>query len=203
MAATHRINDPVGTRRKIVETAFECFSRNGYGETTTLDIKHVAGVTGGAFSHHFQTKKELCLAVIRGPLRAAIEITWINPVVGAPDTLVGIEDAFRAIIADLGSTISGCPLNNLVLELSAQDDDLRSEMAMIFDEWRQAIARKFSLDFARIGILDAQPDHLASLVIATYSGAMTMAKASQNPEPLRDCLQQLSSFLKLIYRPQG
>jgi AcrR family transcriptional regulator len=194
-----RTNDPAGTRRKIVDAAFAAFSTAGYNATGMADIRIAAEVSSGAFSHHFPTKKALVLAVIDDHVHEAIKVGWIEPIIGAETAFAGIEHAFDAIIGDLGASISGCPLNNLVLELSGQDDDIRAALAGIFADWRNAIADKFRSDFSVRQIADINPSELADFVVASYSGSMAMAKASQAVFPLCACRHQLSIFLEPIY----
>jgi hypothetical protein len=41
----------------------------------------------------------------------------------------------------------------------------------------------------------ARAHDLATLIVASYSGAMAMAKASQSAEPLRACAVQLETLM--------
>lgn len=191
-----RSNDPAGTRRKIVDAAFDAFTRNGYNATAMHDIRDAAGVSSGAFAHHFPSKKSLGLAVIDDRVRDAVVDAWIEPVVSAASTSSGVAHAFDAIIADLeGKTcISGCPLNNLALELSVQDVDLRQAVAGIFSDWAGAIRRKLSEELGETSSSD-NAQRLALFVVAAYSGAMAMAKASQDVMPLRQCRDQIVAML--------
>jgi TetR/AcrR family transcriptional repressor of nem operon len=46
-------------RDKIVAAAIDLFRRNGYVATTVDEICAAAGVTKGAFFHHFESKEDL------------------------------------------------------------------------------------------------------------------------------------------------
>ncbi len=202
MARTARINDPDGMRRKIVDVAYRAFTGRGYNATAMQDVRNAADVSGGAFSHHFPTKKALGLTVIRDRIAAAVYRAWIAPVVTASTAIAGIEDAFAGIIAELdqNSSVSGCPLNNLAVELSSQDAELRQEMDQIFQSWRKAIQDKFNADCASGMMRSTDNAQLAYLVVATYSGAMAMAKSSQSAEPLRACWHELRTHLRRAYK---
>jgi AcrR family transcriptional regulator len=52
------------TRNKILESAYQLFSRNGYDTTSVADICQSAGVSKGAFYHHFPTKQAIFLALL-------------------------------------------------------------------------------------------------------------------------------------------
>ena len=196
-----RTNDPLATRRRIVDAAFEAFVSSGYNATAMHDLRDQAGVSGGALAHHFPSKKSLGLAVIRDRVAPAIEETWIAPVGDAASTGDGILAALAATIAQLqGQTrIHGCPLNNLVLELSVQDADMRHELDRIFQTWRRGYSLKLTQDEAAGIVHGERPETLATFLVAAISGAIAMAKAMQNVEPLVQCRDEL----RLLFADRG
>jgi AcrR family transcriptional regulator len=186
-----RKNNPAGLRARVLETAFELFQAQGYNATSMQEITAAAGVTGGALHHHFATKKSLGLSVIREQVAAAVEETWLEPVRAAANAKVGILAVFDALAAELdrNGSVRGCPVNNLTLELAFADADFRSELRALFDNWRQAIAAKLEDGGAD------DPAALSTMVIASYSGAMAVAKVEQSGEPLRLCARELERLL--------
>ena len=192
-----RTNDPQGLKRRLVETAYAVFATQGYHATAMHDVKRLAGVSGGALAHHFPTKRELAVAVIKERVAEAVEAAWIEPVQSAATVAEGIRAAFDRIALELErrGAVSGCPLNNLALELAREDEELRAQLDAIFVRWRQAIAAKVRADQQAGALLDLDPDGFATLVVAAYSGAMAMAKASQSAAPLKLCAQELARAL--------
>lgn len=193
-----RSYDPEGTRRRLLDAAAEAFQSRGYQGTGMHELMREAGVTGGALYHHFPTKKALGLAVIRDRVAAEVEETWIKPVRMAPDALDGIAGVFEGIAAGLRrrGAVSGCPLNNLVLELALADPAFREAMDAVFDAWRAAIAARLCADQAAGRLAEADADELAAFVVAAYSGAMAQAKAQQDAAPLEACARQLMRCLE-------
>jgi TetR/AcrR family transcriptional regulator, repressor for uid operon len=55
--------DSEETRRRIVETAQQCFGELGYEKATNNDIADRIGLTSGSIYHHFGAKSELYLVV--------------------------------------------------------------------------------------------------------------------------------------------
>lgn len=47
------------TRDQLIQLALEMFEQNGYPRTSVEDIVDAAGLTKGAFYHHFQSKEEV------------------------------------------------------------------------------------------------------------------------------------------------
>jgi AcrR family transcriptional regulator len=196
MRVRKRSNHPEALRARILDAAAAAFQAGGYHATSTHDIMRAAGVTGGALHHHFATKKALGLAVIRERVARAVEETWIAPIRAAPSALDGILGTFEAIAASLDERgrVVGCPLNNLAHELSLADADFQSALGVIFDVWREAVADRAAAEKDAIAPM-MSPDDLATLVVASYSGAMAMAKTCQSAEPLRRCARQLAFLL--------
>lgn len=52
------------TRARIITSAAELFARNGYDATGVAEICAAAGVSKGAFYHHFETKQSLFLTLL-------------------------------------------------------------------------------------------------------------------------------------------
>lgn len=193
-----RKNDPEGLRRRLVEAAYEAFTTRGYRATSVHDLKRDTGATGGALAHHFPAKKDLGLAVLEERVAAIVEETWMTPVVTAKTAGAGILAVFDAIATALEAqgSVSGCPLNNLALELAGEDDDFRRAIDGVFRRWRDAIADKLRADRDAGAAATVDPQDFATFVIAAYSGAMAMAKARQSAEPLRTCAAQLARVMQ-------
>jgi AcrR family transcriptional regulator len=189
--ASKRKNDPAGLRARVLETAFTLFQSQGYNATSMQEITAAAGVTGGALHHHFPTKKAVGLGVVREQVAGALEETWLQPVRSAPSAKDGILGVFEDLASefDRNGSVRGCPVNNLTLELAFADPDFRSELYALFNVWRKTIAAKFSEDGTA-----ASPE-VSTMVIASYSGAMALAKVEQSGEPLRLCARELKRLL--------
>jgi len=192
-----RTNDPAGMKAKILDAAARAFHRRGYHATSMHDILAETGTSGGATYHHFPTKKALGLAVIRERVAAAVDETWLAPLrtgVSAADAIAAIFAGLTAELDERGS-VTGCPLNNLALELACADADLRAEAERVFDTWRRVLADRLRADQQAGRLALADPDAFATFVVAAYSGAMTLAKTSQTSAPLRTCGAQLCAAL--------
>lgn len=185
---SRRKNDPAAMRGRILDAAFELFQAQGYNASSVHEIAARAGVTGGAFHHHFPTKKALGLGVISERVAAAVDQTWLEPVRSARSAKQGILEVFDEIARELDAqgSVRGCPVSNLTLELAYADPDYRSELLRLFDLWRDTIA-------AKLGGADGASR--ATMVIASYSGAMAIAKVEQRGEALRQCAKGLRQLL--------
>jgi len=193
-----RKNDPEGVRSRILDAAAELFQDRGYSASVMQTIFEKADVTSGGFYHHFESKKDLGLAVIRERVAEAVQQTWIAPVVAAPSTISGLKSVFGSIASELDANqaVRGCPLNNLTLEMAYADADFQELLEEIFANWQRELERVIKRD-QKAGVLSrTSPRKTAAFVIAVYSGAMAMSKVKQSSDPLRTCLSQLTDALQ-------
>ena len=197
--ARNRTNDPIGLRNRLLDAAAVAFQSNGYGSTSIHDLTRATGVSGGALHHHFPSKKSIALAVIDERVAAEVATTWIDRVQGAPTAAQGIIAVFDAVAAALEAqgSVGGCPLGNLATELSGVDRDLRSALARGYADWREAIAAKIAEDqrLGRAGYASSDPSGFADVVIALFTGALTVGKAEQSTAALRSAERQLRSLM--------
>lgn len=187
---TKRAYDAEGTRRRIVSVASEQFQTRGYHATSMHDIMQLANAPGGSMYYHFPTKKSLGLAVIRESVAESIEETWIAPVRNARSAKQGVLKVFAAVADQIERGrrgVAGCPLNNLTIELSLEDPEFQSALGDVFDSWTSAIAARIRRDIQERRLQAIDPNETAVAVVASFSGAMALAKAAQRAGPIRTC----------------
>lgn len=192
-----RVNGPKVLRGRILDAAADAFQSNGYNATSMHDVMRAAKATGGATYYHFPTKKALAIAVIQERVARAIDTTWLERMRTANSTLDGVLTVFAETIAAVEHrrVVAGCEVSNLALELALVDNDFRTELHAVFDHWRLAIADRIRADQAAGALDDSDADELATFIIASYSGAMAIAKAAQDSAPLKACALQLARVL--------
>jgi len=62
-AKTTGTYDPVATRKAVIEAAVKLFSLQGYAQTPVQQIVETAGLTKGAFYHHYESKEDVLLSI--------------------------------------------------------------------------------------------------------------------------------------------
>lgn len=197
-ARTPRRNDPQGLRGRVLDVASMLFQTRGYHATSMQDLMTETGVTGGALHHHFPSKKSLALAVFKERVASSVREAWIEPVRSSASFAEGVSTVFARIIdgIDQRGTVTGCPLNNLALELSLSDSTLRQAAAAIFVEWQEAIAERLQETRGGRDLSLAARAEVATLIVSAYSGAMALAKTEQDARALRETSHALQTWLR-------
>ncbi len=78
------------TRSRILQTALKLFSETGFDATGVAEICGVAGVSKGAFYHHFETKQAVFLQLLEDWLRK-LDADLLDALSGAPTVLEGLR----------------------------------------------------------------------------------------------------------------
>lgn len=185
-------------RERIVATAAELFHDNGYAATGLDEILAKAQSTKGSFYHHFGSKKEIALAVVREVIALRFARRMIDPVVAAARPVAAIRGVVRTLRTKVATEdlITGCPINNLASELALQDKDIQKALSDLFEAWQVAwmVALKRERHLERLnGFKD--PRQLSLYLVAAIEGGQAMAKAQQSREPLDAVLKHLEMAL--------
>jgi TetR/AcrR family transcriptional repressor of nem operon len=202
--ATRSAAQPDG-RSRLLDAAMQVIRERGYSATTVDDICGVAGVTKGAFFHHFKSKEELGVEAAGHFARMAEELFGAAPyreLADPLDRLLGYID-FRA--AMLTGPIAGytCLLGTMVQEAYDSHPAIRNAC----ETYIGGHAARLSEDIAAAKALYApaapwSAESLGLYTQAVLQGSFILAKAKGGPEVARDCVAHLRRYiLQLFHRP--
>lgn len=85
-----------------MESAIRLFSSMGYNKASVDDICAEAGISKGAFYHHFKSKQELFLALLDDWLHAIDSAIEASKDLSAPETFMRMTEAFPYIFETAG-----------------------------------------------------------------------------------------------------
>ena len=90
------------TRARIIESAIKLFSNRGYDTASVDDICAEAGMSKGAFYHHFESKQALFLALLDSWLQTIDNAIEASKDKTAPETFMQMTEAFPYIFETAG-----------------------------------------------------------------------------------------------------
>jgi TetR/AcrR family transcriptional regulator, transcriptional repressor for nem operon len=202
--ATRSSAQPDG-RSRLLDAAMRVIREQGYSATTVDDICAAAGVTKGAFFHHFKSKEELGVAAAAHFSQMAAQLFG-----GAPyhqhadplDRLLGYID-FRAAILTGAVAEFTCLLGTMVQEAYDSHPAIREACETYIFRHAARVAE----DIAAAKALYApdaswSAESLGLYTQAVLQGSFILAKAKGGPEIARDCVTHLRRYvLQLFNRP--
>ncbi len=197
--------DPDATRTKLLEAAYEEIYKNGFRAASLDRILSETDLTKGALYHHFPNKAALGYAVIEELIGGHIRASWIEPLNRPGDPVEALMHVVENVPREKVEMVvmTGCPLNNLAQELSSVDEQFRCKIEAVFDGWRRGIADRLRLGRDE-GYIDANVDcdQAAMFFIASFEGAIGMAKNAQDEQVLCACACGLRRYLESL-RPRA
>ena len=187
------------TRDKLLAAAFAEIHRHGYQAASLAGILADAGLTKGALYHHFPDKRALGLAVIDEVIRPRLVAMMCAPLSGAEQPLRAMIELLRhkAKNARDEEIALGCPVNNLMQEMSPIDEDFRRSLNRLLQDWVKTVA-----DALRRGQKEGEvrPDidvrETAFFIVAALEGCVGLSKNTQSPGAYRGCLAQVARYLE-------
>src|SRR5512141_2289849 len=108
------------TREKLLQAAFNEIHLHGFQAASISNILRDTGLTKGALYHHFPTKQDLGLAVVKEVVNDQLDLMIFRRIRESErpvEALLKIIDESRHQTA-LEAINLGCPLNNLMQEMS-------------------------------------------------------------------------------------
>ena len=191
------------TRQKLLEAAFAEIHRNGFQAASIAQILHDTGLTKGALYHHFPDKKALGLAVVEEVVRPALAALMFAPLAETGQPLADLQALLAAKAAEDDPMVVtlGCPLNNLMQEMSPVDEGFRLQLNGVFEDWVGVVAAalKRGKTAGEVGrTVDAEAT--AFFIVSALEGCIGMSKNTQSVTAYRSCLAQLGRFLDTLKR---
>ncbi|MDF1881828.1 TetR/AcrR family transcriptional regulator [Sulfurimonas sp. MAG313] len=193
----------IDLREKLINAMFEAIYTKGYHASNLNDILKNAGISKGGLYHHFTSKKELSIAAIEEVLGKAISELWEKPLDVKENYIKNIVACIRSfshLNEDENTSFDvkfGCPLNNMIQELSVIDDDFASALQNIHIKWHEVLQKALenAKDSDECRSNFNAPD-VALFIIASIEGAISSAKVFQNISYYNRSSQELIAYIK-------
>ncbi len=195
MAANESVTEPHrltpkgrATRERIVVAAAQLMYDHGVAGTSLGDVQKAAGVSPSQVYHYFGDKESLMRAVIAHRLHAVLAT------LGGLDSMAGLR-AWRDLVVDTQrqrNCEGGCALGSLVGELAEPYPDCRADLAGGFDQWEATIREGLQAMCDRGELRrTADPDRLATVLLAAVEGGMLLAQVRRDPAPVATALDEV------------
>ncbi len=157
------------TQARILEAAVKQFSVNGYNKASVDSICEQAGISKGAFYHHFKTKQDVFLALLDGWLQTfdqAIEASKDRPV---PETFQMMTEYFPYIFESASENL---PMFLEFLQQASRDETIWQASIAPYRRYHKHFASLIKRGIAEGSFADVDPNLAARLIVSAAMGLL-------------------------------
>jgi TetR/AcrR family transcriptional repressor of nem operon len=193
-----------GARQKLLDAALSVIREKGYSSTSVDELCSQAGVTKGAFFHHFKSKDALGVAAAHHWSETTAALFETAPYHRHSDPLERVLSYldFRKTLLKGELAEFTCLVGTMVQEIYDTNPDIR-----------EACEASISSHAARVGVDIAEAmkryrirgpwsaESLALHTQAVLQGAFILAKAKGGPEIAVASINHLRRYIELLFQP--
>ncbi len=189
------------TRSQILERNFLAVRLHGFQGVRADKVVAEMGITKGALYHYFPSKLDLGYAIVDEIIAPAYTSTWRILETTRKEhleTLLQITEGFKKR-TDGEQIRLGCPLNNLMQEMSPLDEGFRIRLENIVKSMAHSIETGLR-NGQEAGTIQsgASPKQLAFFMLSCIEGSYGIAKSTQSKPVFDASIDQLLFFLKTL-----
>ena len=189
------------TRDRILDAAFQEIHHHGFQAASLSSILINTGLTKGALYHHFPAKQDLGLAVIDEVIREGMKAMVFDPLREGDDPFDTLLELIRrkGEKSTLETVSLGCPLNNLMQEMSPLDKAFKNRLLVILGTWQDAVAKALRRAQKQGRVRrDVDCKAAALFIVSSWEGCVGVAKNMQSVKEFRLCMQQLQDYVSSL-----
>jgi TetR/AcrR family transcriptional regulator, transcriptional repressor for nem operon len=196
------VTPPTATKTKLLDAALSLIRTKGYSATTVDDLCRAAGVTKGAFFHHFASKEALALAAADHFSARSNAGFAAAPYQAQGDPVLQLLEYvdFRKTILQGELPEFTCLFGTMVQEAYQTHPAIREAANRGISGHAADIEAIIARAMNACGIKGPWSAESLSLHIqAVLQGAFILAKAKGGPAVAAQCLDHLRRYLELLF----
>ncbi len=193
--------DKGDARTRLLDAARDIVRQQGFAATSVDQLCRAAGVTKGAFFHHFPSKQALGVAAARHWSETTGALFAQAPDHGHPDPLdrvLAYDDFRRAIIAGRVQEFT-CLVGTMTSEVYQAHPAIRAACAEAIFGHAATLEADIAEAMAARGVRGITAASLAAHIQVVLQGAFVLAKAADDPAPAIDSVDHLKRYLLLLF----
>ncbi|MEZ5796426.1 MAG: TetR/AcrR family transcriptional regulator [Paracoccaceae bacterium] len=192
-------------RARLIAAARDLVRRKGYAATSVDELCAAAGVTKGAFFHHFASKEALGVALVQDWTETTGAMFAAHPYNQVPDPLdrVFAYIDLRRSLLDTPLPEFSCVAGTTVQETYLTAPAIRRAAAESIASGGEHVRAHLAQALAAHPVAGISADSLARQFQIAVQGGIILAKAAGDPAPAREALDHLERYLRLLFDRPG
>lgn len=186
------------TRERILQAAHEEMYEHGFQGLRIDAVLKKTQLAKGALYHYFPNKLALGYAVIDEVIMGFFQANWNEFLSESNDPLQALKDFFNKKCLDIvsGDCIHGCPLTNLIQEMSTLDEGFHQRLKVVMVNIVSAVSTALHQGQAD-GIVrkDIDPLRISAFLLSSYQGIMGTAKCMQSVDLAKELFGSLCEYV--------
>lgn len=191
-----------GTREALLRTAITTIRRQGFAGTSVDELCRSAGVTKGAFFHHFATKEDMGVEAAKLWAENARELfaqaeyhSFSNP----RDRVLGYIDFRRELITGSVAEFT-CYAGTVLQETFATRDSIRVACSSCILDHAGSLECDIQAAIETSAVqFETGARSLALHIQAVLQGAFIIAKATGDASDAKSCIDHLRHYVKCLF----
>lgn len=193
-----------GAREKLLEASFALIREKGYAATSVDELCAKAGVTKGAFFHHFHSKDALAVAALGRWTEVSRTLLETAPYHRHPDPLdrlLGYLDFRKALLKGEVAEFT-CLAGTLVQETYATHPAIREACDASISDQAATLEADIAEAMKLYGVRGSgSARSLALYTCAVLQGAFILAKAKNGYDVAAASVDHLRRYVELLFKP--
>lgn len=189
------------TKQHIVHEAFKLFYENGFKSTSINDVMKATKMTKGAFYHHYKSKQQLGLEVIKIKIQKRVQDGMITPLQESGNAIEILENTFLNRIRSfpLYDKQNGCPMNNFINEIGNYEVSYQLALKSIIEKWKSALVNLIEKGKEQDNIKNEIPsESVAIYLISAFEGIRGIRKIYEDDMVLNQYISGLSLYINQL-----
>ena len=185
------------TRQRLIDVTYEEVYEKGYQAASLSEILSKAQVHKGSMYYFFANKKEMALTAFKEKMEERFSTRYESLLQNDSNIIQKLFDVLMDL--SLRNFNKGCPLANMVQEMSNLDEDFDAMSKGFYESLRMCF--KDILDKA-MELKELKPcdsSKLALYITVVVEGGILASKATANEKDYLDSIECLQEYIRKCY----